>query len=560
MSIGKTIQSKFTVFSAVAVASVLILVLAGFWTSTEAQSQSHKLHEISGITQRHMEGDMMHDAIRSDVLSALLAVRDGDTAAFRQTKTDLQEHVDNFAANLAANRKENLPTEIVNMLSSADRALTAYAEAARTVMDAADNETSLTAAMEDFNTKFDLMEVENEAISEAILGWSSNVEHDTVAFAQRNLLITGISALIALALVVGLPLFAWRQLFAPLKATTATMQDLAHGNFEQLITGTDRQDEIGDIAKTLIEFKNNGLKRIEAERNQALVASQSEEERKKAFAALATAFESRIEHIIAAVADATEALQDSSKAMSNDSVSANKRAGSVASATQKSNSDLQAVASAAEEMSASINEIAHQMSESSKAINQAVGEMSKADETSRMLDQATLRIGEIVTLIQNITNQINLLALNATIESARAGEAGKGFAIVANEVKTLAGQTAQATEDIVDSIDNIKSVVKDVVGAIHAIKTSVDQVQSISGAISSSVSQQTSVTNEIASNMGRVSHENEGVSRDIAAVSQASEQVSQAAATNFESVTRLRDQTDLLEKEVENFLRDIRAA
>lgn len=181
--------------------------------------------------------------------------------------------------------------------------------------------------------------------------------------------------------------------------------------------------------------------------------------------------------------------------------SASSRTTSAASSSTEAATTVQSIAAAAEELNSSIQEISASMSHSRSAIMQAIGLTEEADKSTQDLTTAAHQMSGIVSIIQDIANQINLLALNATIESARAGEAGKGFAVVASEVKNLATQVAQATDNISQEITNMQNVSGSVVSALTQIKTAINTVENTVTGIASAIEEQSAVTGQLSAHM-----------------------------------------------------------
>jgi methyl-accepting chemotaxis protein len=222
--------------------------------------------------------------------------------------------------------------------------------------------------------------------------------------------------------------------------------------------------------------------------------------------------------------------------------------------------NVQSVASASEQLSASINDISRQAAHAAGIASRAVSQAQATDGTVQGLALTANKIGEVVGLINDIASQTNLLALNATIEAARAGEAGRGFAVVASEVKSLASQTAKATDDISEQIADIQKVAGEAIDAIKAIGGIISEVNEVATAIAAAVEQQGAATQEITRSTQQAAQGTKNVSDNIVGVS-AGADAAGTAAQNVKTASELLGvQTQQLRGQVHAFLGKIRAA
>ena len=394
-------------------------------------------------------------------------------------------------------------------------------------------------------------------------GWivASGLYLDDVQAEFRGALLQyGLGLLAAMLLIGGTAVWLARAIGRPLAQVTASMTALAAGDVDAAVPALRRRDEIGHMVQALTVFRDTAREAKRLHAHEAEAREQAATERRSTLNRLAGSFEASIRGVVHSVSGAAGKLQGDARKMASVAERANRQSLTVARASEHATANVQTVASAAEELSSSIGEINRQVADSARITAEAVSEVGRTNETVEGLASAAQRIGEVVRLINDIASQTNLLALNATIEAARAGEAGKGFAVVASEVKSLANQTAKATEEISAQIAAMQKVSSEAVGAIKGIGTTIGRIDEIVSVISAAVRQQGTATDEIARNVTQAAAGTHEVAQNIGGVTEAASDTGSTAEQLLTASDDLARQAETLQQEVDRFTASIRSA
>jgi methyl-accepting chemotaxis protein len=284
--------------------------------------------------------------------------------------------------------------------------------------------------------------------------------------------------------------------------------------------------------------------------------------RKEAMLNVANGFNRRIGLSVNDVANAATELQTTARAMTADAAAAAaaKQTATIAGVADETSTNVRSIAQAVDELASSISDITNQVSRSTKITTETVAMSGRTDTVVRALSDGAGKIGEVVNLISDIAGRTNLLALNATIEAARAGDAGKGFAVVASEVKSLAVQTARATDQISQQVADMVTATQDAVQSIQAIGSKIEEVSDIASAIGTSVDEQAATTREIARTVQQAAAGTQNLSAAMNGVSSDADRSGKVAAQILESVSEMVTRTGQLRGEVNQFLAEVRVA
>ncbi|MBB4382139.1 methyl-accepting chemotaxis protein [Bradyrhizobium sp. CIR48] len=368
-------------------------------------------------------------------------------------------------------------------------------------------------------------------------------------------------ALGGLAIGAVLALWLGNGISRPMIAMCKAMRELASGNFDVVLPGLGRKDEIGEMAGAVEEFKVQAV--AKAERDAAASEAQNREAsaaRRSELIRFADDFESAVGAIVSNVSASAVQLESAASTLTRTAETTQSLSSQVAGVSEQASSNMQSVATATEELSASVEEIGRQVRDSSRIAEAAVVQAKETDGRIGKLSHAAQQIGEVVKLITAIAEQTNLLALNATIEAARAGEAGRGFAVVASEVKSLASQTAKATDEISSHITGMQGATAESVAAIKEIGATIGQISSISTSIASAVEQQGAATQEIARSVQTVAQGTQTAATDIGEVNRGAAETGSASEEVLHSAKTLSSESTRLRAELDRFMGNIRAA
>lgn len=555
----KTLKAKIVFGCLTAIAVTTGIGLNSLYVKDRLISDLHETNTISVALRNHTIGDMVHDGLRSVVLSSLTAQELGTKQ--EDVEKDLSNMVATITRVISENKALALPDDVRSALDGVKQPLADYIAAAQKIVSLSfSNRSEALAAMPDFSQRFEALETALEQVGDRIQESAKTIGETSAAFASIGTYVSTGALLMGVLVTSALMWFMLRGMIAPLQSLRQAMMALANGDQKAEIVGLDRTDEIGEMAQTLRVFQTNAVEagRLRAEQSQS--EARAKDLRRKELMQLTQTFETAIGGVVETLSSASSKLEHSASTLSGTAAATRELAAEVQGTSTRASTNVHSVASASEELAASIREISRQVHDSASVASEARAQVERTDHRMVQLSASAERIGDVLKLIASVAEQTNLLALNATIEAARAGEAGKGFAVVAQEVKALATQTAKATEEIGTQISAIQVATRESAGEIKQIVSTIGRISGITSAIAAAVEEQGAATQEIARNVQEAAHGTTRVAESMGTVSEGAVATGHSSDELLSSAKLLSRDSTQLRVEVIKFLDTVRAA
>ncbi|ESQ74355.1 methyl-accepting chemotaxis protein [Asticcacaulis sp. AC402] len=552
---------KFMAPAAVATAILVVLTLGAVHVMN---GQGKAIDDINtkALPQVVELGEIKSDIkeANGDLFNALTKKATDPTANASAAVAKVVEDLGKTEAQVKANAEKAATPELKKQFGDLAKEIKTYKEAvefAGSVMDV--DFASVGPLMSQFDDGYAKMSEITDQMIEVNVAKAKAAAADAKKAQAAGITMLAAFAAVMAALSMGIAFIFSRVTVTGINRIAKTTEELATGNLNVDISALARRDELKSVVDSLNVFKANAEEKARLSAMEAATAK-TREERARQMSELAERFRHEAQDMLDALSSAASDLDANGRTLLTIAGENERRSQSAVSSIRNSADNVQNVASATTELSASIGVIGDQAVRSVEIAAEAVSEADRTNASMAELSRAADQIGEVVDLINAIAQQTNLLALNATIESARAGEAGKGFAVVASEVKSLAQQTAKATDEIRDRIKDIQSAAQNGVNAIRGIGETIKHMNEIASSIADSVHQQGDATNEIARNVNEASDGTTMASSSVAQLSASAADTEKASTEMLGAANQLTKRTEAMSENIRRFLSELTAA
>jgi len=532
------------------------------------QQMSAKLNDVHETGQEATLGSRINStSIRISRAEARLGL-DLSAAGQAATLKEIDDQRKIFEERMAALRK-TADTQQLTMLDESQRLYAAYLEKlAKTIAQSKQVAQSSheDQGMQELNLRLAESSKAGLALEASLRQYLTSMDKlagqtSDEAIAKAQTIRDSMLAIALLGTVIGLlmgGLLGHFGIAKPIHAIVQVMGRLSGGELSAAIPGSNRGDELGEMAQALAVFRDGLVEVGRLQEAQKESQRRAEEDRRQTLQQLADSFDAQVRAEVSSVATSTAEITETANEMAGRSERSGSRSVDVAEAAIITTQRAEGASEATRQLAAAVNEISQQVNKSSAIAQRAVDDVNATSQQMTGLNGSVQAIGEVVALINDIAAQTNLLALNATIEAARAGEAGKGFAVVANEVKNLANQTARATDDIARQVAAVQDSTKAMGLRIEEVVETIRSLDTVATTIAGAVSQQEAATREIARDIDDVAEQANLVSQNVGSLSKSAARSCAGTVRVIWSAQDLEQAVDNLRREAEKFVQAIR--
>lgn len=555
-----TIAQSFAVAPVMAIIALASVAGLGSWSLNSAsETQVRVVAEMeTGVALTQLQAEL--ETINADVLQIVTRQAAGETLDVMAEFEAVAANVEAVSARIEELRGSRVLEGRGETLDDVVEQLGLYKDALDFVGQMLELDfASSVAFLAPFDGVFNQLNADLTAIASHAAQLARDDTTAAQAAAQRSVMtFIGVTIIVGIGLLAVSFLYGRRTARSVSRIAQAT-ETLANGDYDLDIAALERKDELGAVVDSLKRFRENAMRAeaLEGEQREQAAADAARAERVND---LAEGFDRDVMTLLGEVAEACSSMSAISEQLSQSATEGSQKSGEMASAASEASTNVESVAAAAEELTASIQEVTTQIQGSSDMASRADERTRSVQQVVENLGNAAQEIGHVVELINDISEQTNLLALNATIEAARAGEAGKGFAVVASEVKTLAAQTANATEDIRDQIQSIQDAAQGSSRSIGEVTDAVGEISRSASAIAAAAEQQSASTREISASVAHAATSARSVTDNVDLVSRSASQTGEASLDVLAAVKTVTERTDRLNQTVETFLQEVRKA